>query len=65
MQDPISKITNAKRTGGMAQAAQNMPGNKHKTLSSNPSSSKKRKEEERGGTCKSKKDSGDSLGSCA
>jgi hypothetical protein len=64
MQDPISKITNAKRTGGMAQVAENMPSNKHKTLSLNPRSSKK-KEEERDGTCQSKKGSGDSLGSCA
>jgi hypothetical protein len=41
--DPISKITNIKRVGGMAQVVECLP-NKHKFLSSNSSSIKRKKE---------------------
>jgi hypothetical protein len=34
-QDPISKITNAKRNGGVAQVVMQMPS-KHETLNSTP-----------------------------
>jgi hypothetical protein len=43
MWHPISKITKAKRSGGMIQAVEHLPS-KLKTLSSNPSTTKKRKE---------------------
>jgi hypothetical protein len=39
MQNPISKITQEKRTRGMAQAVEHLPG-KCKTLSSNPNTAK-------------------------
>jgi hypothetical protein len=40
MRDHISKVTKAKRAGGMAQAVESLPS-KLKPLSSNPSSAKK------------------------
>jgi hypothetical protein len=40
-QDPISKITRAKRAGGGAQAAKHLPS-KHKVLSFNPSTTLKK-----------------------
>jgi hypothetical protein len=40
--NPISKITKARRAGGVAQAVEHLP-NKHKALSANPSINKKRK----------------------
>jgi hypothetical protein len=40
--DPISKITRAKRVGGIAQAVECLPS-KHKALSSNPMPQKKKK----------------------
>jgi hypothetical protein len=40
-QNPISKITRAKRIGGMAQAVEYVPS-KHKALSSNPNKPKKK-----------------------
>jgi hypothetical protein len=39
--NPKSKITRAKKTGGMAQAVKHLP-NKHKALSSNCSTTKKK-----------------------
>jgi hypothetical protein len=41
-QDLISKITRAKRSGGMAQVVEHLPS-KCETLSSNPSTGKKKK----------------------
>jgi hypothetical protein len=41
-QDPISKITRAKRAGGVVQAVEYLP-NKHKALTSNPNTVKKKK----------------------
>jgi hypothetical protein len=40
--DPISKITRAKKVGGMAQAAESLPS-KHKALSPNSSTTKNNK----------------------
>jgi hypothetical protein len=42
MQDPVKKITEAKRNEGMVQVIEHLPG-KYKALSSNPNTIKKKK----------------------
>jgi hypothetical protein len=46
MQDPIKKLTKAKRIGGVAQVVVCL-SSKHKTLSSNPSTEKKKKQKKK------------------